>query len=57
MLSMYGNLSGMWVVYRGTRPESTAKLEDAFNNFNVLKKEKAVRFGGTAFSCAGGEGS
>ena len=26
-------------------------------NFNVLKKKKAVRFGGTAFSCAGGEGS
>ena len=22
-------------------------------NFNVLKKGKAVRFGGTAFSCAG----
>ena len=32
------------------------KIAKCFN-FNVLKKEKAVRFGGTAFSCAGGEGS
>ena len=32
------------------------KIAKCFN-FNVLKKETAVRFGGTAFSCAGGEGS
>ena len=29
-----------------------AKIAKCFN-FKVLKKKKAVRFGGTAFSCAG----